>query len=51
MAVQDQFPFGWNSYLLFRSDIVNLVWKTKGGGRKHYFVDFCFLKFQGNVSG
>ena len=31
-------------YLLLNSDIVNLVWKTRGGDRKHYFVNFCFLK-------
>ena len=30
---------------------MNLVYKTRGGGRKHYFVDFCFLEFQGNVPG
>ena len=33
-------------YLHFNSDIVNFVWKTdegEGGGRKHYFVNFCYL--------
>ena len=32
-------------YLLLNSDIVNLVWKTRGGYRKHCFVNFCFLIF------
>ena len=28
MAVRVQLPLGWNTYLLFNSDIVNFVWKT-----------------------
>ena len=30
--------------MLFNSDTVNLVWKTRGGEGKHYFVSFCFLE-------
>ena len=30
-------------YLFLNSDIVNSVWKTRGGGRKHYVANFCFL--------
>ena len=46
LAVRVQLPLGWNTYLLFNTDIVNLVWKTDegfggGGGRKHCFVNFC----------
>ena len=33
--------------MLFNSDIVNFVWKTDEGGgevgKKHCFVNFCFL--------
>ena len=31
-------------YLLLNSDIVNLVWKTRGGDRKHYFINFCSFR-------
>ena len=31
MVVQVQLPLGWNTYLLFNTDIVNFVWKTNGG--------------------
>ena len=46
LAVRVQLPLGWNTYLLFNTDIVNFVWKTDeggggGGGRKHCFVNFC----------
>ena len=43
LAVRVQFPFEWNIYLLFNSDIMNLVWKTRGGDRKHSLVNFCFF--------
>ena len=33
LAARVQFPFGWNIYLLFNSDIVNLVCKTREGDR------------------
>ena len=31
MAVRVQLPLGWNTYLLFNSDIVNFVCKTDEG--------------------
>ena len=31
MAVLIQLPLEWNTYLLFHSDIVNLVWKNDEG--------------------
>ena len=32
LAVRVQLPLGWNTYLLFNTDIVNFVWKTDEGG-------------------
>ena len=35
---------GWNTYLLFNTDIVNFVWKTDEGEAKSIvFVNFYFL--------
>ena len=31
LAVRVQLPLGWNTYLVFNSDIVNFVWKTNEG--------------------
>ena len=28
MAFQVQLPLGWNTYMLFNTDIMNYVWKT-----------------------
>ena len=28
LAVRVQLPLGWNTYVLFHTDIVNFVWKT-----------------------
>ena len=28
LAVQVQLPLGWNTYMLFNTDIVNFAWKT-----------------------
>ena len=33
-AILVHLQLGWNSYLLFISDIVNVVWKTDKGGEK-----------------
>ena len=29
--VRVQLPLGWNTYLLFNTDTINIVWKTDGG--------------------
>ena len=31
LDIQIQLPLGWNTYLLFNSDIVNFVWKNDEG--------------------
>ena len=31
LVVRVQLPLGWNTYLLFNSNIVNFVWKTDEG--------------------
>ena len=28
LAIRVHLPFGWNTYLLFNTDIVHFVWKT-----------------------
>ena len=50
MAILVHLLLEWNTYLLFNSDIVNFVWKINGGGewvgeggRKHCFLNFCYL--------
>ena len=39
LAVRVQLPLGWNTYLLFDSDIVNFVWKTDEGEVLQSLVD------------
>ena len=34
LAVRVQLPLGWNTYLLFNTDIVNFAWKTDDGEAK-----------------
>ena len=44
LLVQVQLPLGWNTYLLFNTDIVNFAWKiNEGENRKYRFVNFYFL--------
>ena len=31
LAAQVQLPLGWNTYVLFNTDIVNFLWKTDEG--------------------
>ena len=31
LVVRVQLPLGWNTYLLFNTDIVNFAWKTSRG--------------------
>ena len=31
LAVRVQLPLGWNTYVLFNTDIVNFAWKTDEG--------------------
>ena len=41
LAVQFQLLLGWNTYLLFNTDIVNFVLKTDEGEAES--IDFCSL--------
>ena len=34
MVVLVQLPLEWNTYLLFNSDVLNVVWKTDERGQK-----------------
>ena len=42
MTVRVQLPLGWDTYLLFNSDIVNFVWKTDDG-ETEYIVLLIFV--------
>ena len=41
LAVRVQLLLGWNTYVLFNTDIVNFVENRRG--RKHSFFNFCSL--------
>ena len=46
LVVWVQLLLGWNTYLLFSTDIVNFVWKTNEGEAKG-IVSLIFLSFGG----
>ena len=44
LAIRVHLPLGWNTYLLFNTDIVKFVWKTDEVGRqKALFCNFLFF--------
>ena len=45
LVVKVQLPLGWNTYLLFKLDVVNFEWKTDRG-RQEALI-FFFLLFEG----
>ena len=37
LVVRVQLPLGWHTYLLFKSDVKNFVWKTDEGRQEALF--------------
>ena len=43
LVVKVQLPLGWNTYLLFKLDVVNFEWKTDRGRQEALIFCCCFF--------